>query len=262
MIRTFRHVRMADRARIYATQCARRRPPSTHPGPTGRQAQPGQQQGLRSAVALLGPTSPVSTRPLRTSPVPDEGIDALAERAASEATRNVSDAGLEEYPEMVYSMVAVGAAAYALDGFYGSIKPLVNPPRSRGKRSRQILEALKLGFRIGSHAPRWQGELDWLFETRDSSVHHAEDFRPVVVSRTTEKTILAGGPECFSFSAESAGRAALLTFEIVRSCLERPKAATKAWAMERKGSFDVIAARAATGRPIRLIGGNQRSKRA
>ena len=59
-----------------------------------------------------------------------------------------------ELGEHRHAMVAVAASAHSIDGFYGSIKPMLDIPPRRGRppRSRVILEALKLGFAIGRHS--------------------------------------------------------------------------------------------------------------
>jgi hypothetical protein len=136
----------------------------------------------------------------------------------------------EEFP----SLIAVAAAAFAVDALYGAIKPLVNPPRSDAARCRQIVECLKLGFRVGPQGSEWLSEMDWLFETRDNAVHHAEEHRPLVVVRVTEHTVVAGGSESFAFSAESARRAADLCSEIIKTCIENPKPATSEWANQAR----------------------------
>lgn len=135
--------------------------------------------------------------------------------------------------ETTAAMVAITAAAHALDGFYGAVKRSVQAPGSkakRPKRHRQILETVKLGFRVGSFALQWLDELDWLFETRDLIVHHAEELRPLVVIRVTEQTVVAGGPEGFAVGADSARRAATLARKVISECLGHPRANTDHWA--------------------------------
>jgi hypothetical protein len=64
---------------------------------------------------------------------------------------------------MKASMVAISAAANAIDGLHGAVKPVINPPGSRAKRHRQIIEALELSFSVGRHQSRWPQDLGWLF---------------------------------------------------------------------------------------------------
>jgi hypothetical protein len=137
--------------------------------------------------------------------------------------------------EHQHAMMAVAAAAHAIDGFYGTIKPLLSLPITTGRpaRARRILEALKVGFAIGRLHQRWSGELDWLFKARDDGVHHAEVLRPMVVGRVTRQTMVISGLEAYNFSAASARRAADLSAEIILGCIDRPKPATRAWAKDR-----------------------------
>jgi hypothetical protein len=184
----------------------------------------------------------------------------LARRHASEAAMaNPSDAFLDAYsaslagiesavPEgetvtgddMRPAMMAVASAAHALDGFYGSVKPFIDPRATgRARRSRRILETLKLGFYVGRESHEWLREIDWLFNTRDNAVHHAEELRPLVVVRQTEETVVYSGSESFNFSAASAQRAADLAESVIGSCLSKPKPATAEWATDRFQHFHV-----------------------
>ena len=140
----------------------------------------------------------------------------------------------EGVAEMKEAMEAISAAAHAIDGFYGVVKPLVNPPKSAAKRHRQILETLKLGFAIGPYQNSWLGDLDWLFTTRDGIVHHAEDQRPLVVARITEATILVSSPEAYRLSAPNAQRAAMIAQTLIETCLAHPKASIAGWAQMRQ----------------------------
>jgi hypothetical protein len=141
-------------------------------------------------------------------------------------------------PEFDASLVAVVAAALAVDGFYGSVKPLVNPPRSNARRVRQIIETLKLGFSVGKEAHAWLSELDWLFDARDIAVHHSEQLRPMTVVRVTDETVLVSANEAWLFSAPNARRAAALCAEMIESCLAKPKRSTREWAKQRRRGVD------------------------
>jgi hypothetical protein len=178
--------------------------------------------------------------------IADEHADRAGAARASDWTIDSHGAALaglpvpESHPdaptgdgELPAAMIAIAASAHAIDGLYGSVKPLINPPPSKAARHRQILETLKLGFNVGAHANRWLPEVDWLFGLRDSIVHHAEIFQPVVVTRTTERTVVVGGVESFDLTAESARRAASLARDVIETCLANPKAVTRGWAHVR-----------------------------
>jgi hypothetical protein len=182
----------------------------------------------------------------------DESIDWSSASIAQLNPPQPRPAVPPDWNEMLASLVAIGAAAYAIDGFYGSVRTLVNPPvpqskrvsrwrralgvllrgeprRSRPKRSRQIVETLKLGFNIGAEWQGWMGEIDKLFDLRDDAVHHEEALRPMVVYRVTDETVALAAPEMYDYSAERADWAVALAVEVVGTCAERPKPATAGW---------------------------------
>lgn len=167
----------------------------------------------------------------------DELIDAISAHAPDRPDESAKRAGQETYA----AMIAVTAAGFALDGFYGSVKPLVNPPPSKAARERQVLECLKLGFKLGQRPTKWLQELDWLFAARRNAVHHSEKFEPTVVVRATAETVVAGGPETFNYSVASAERAHGLASEIIQTCLDNPKAVTREWADQRREALRKIA---------------------
>jgi hypothetical protein len=172
---------------------------------------------------------------------PDELLDNLSARLAGLDVEPLEQGtNVEANAEMKESMEAISAAAHAIDGFYGAVKPLVNPPRSNAKRHRQILETLKLGFAIGQHQNSWLTDLDWLFETRDGIVHHGEEFRPTVVTRVTAETLVASGPEAYRLSAANAQRAAMIAESIISTCLANARESTANWAQTRYQVVDSI----------------------
>lgn len=135
--------------------------------------------------------------------------------------------------ELEASLVAVIAAALAIDGLYGATKPFVNSPSSKARRERQIIETLKLGFAIGRESHRWLPGLTWLFKSRDIAVHHQEDLRPITISRVTDEPIVCSAMETELFWPFNARRAANLCNDIIAACLRKPKPATRTWAAKR-----------------------------
>jgi hypothetical protein len=103
--------------------------------------------------------------------MPDEVLDDLSVRLlgvrSGRAPEHPEFGGAKEF---LAAITAVVASAPALEGSYGSIEPLANPPSSTAARKRQIIEAFKLGFAIGGHTKRWMTELDWPFDLRDRAV--------------------------------------------------------------------------------------------
>lgn len=165
---------------------------------------------------------------------PDVVIDASSARMYGGEERKIPPDVRIPHPgdEMFASMVAVAASAHAIDGFYGSIKQLVNPPASNAARARQIHEALKLGFNVGKPSQLWLKDLDWLFKARDGIVHHAEKYEPMALLRETEETEIYGSPDLIGLKAETADRAARIAETIISICVRNPKPATKKWAEE------------------------------
>ncbi len=108
----------------------------------------------------------------------DDEVDALAESLGNDAIETPPDKTVASGTELEHTMFAVSASAYALDGLYGTVKPFIRPPKFTAARHRQILETLKLGFNVAQRAGSWLSELEWLFDLRDSIVHHADDYRP------------------------------------------------------------------------------------
>lgn len=82
--------------------------------------------------------------------------------------------------ELQASMVAISASAHAIDALYGTTRDLIDLPpgtverwtENRTPRGGQILETLKCACELRRHAARWGGEFSWLFDLRDSAVHH------------------------------------------------------------------------------------------
>ncbi len=142
------------------------------------------------------------------SVTPEAVVDAFSASLAGMQAEAPNPPQGRDSEEMLAAMVSVAAAAHALDGLYGSVKPVLSLPPSRARRPRRTTEALKAGFRVGKQAPRWQAEVDWLFGTRDAAVHPAEVFRPLVVSRVTAHTVVYSGIEVATYSAAAARRAA------------------------------------------------------
>lgn len=137
---------------------------------------------------------------------------------------------VKQKDEIVPAIVAVTASAIALDGFYGTVEPLVNPPKSNAKRGRKILEALKLGFELGAKSNDWLAELDWLFGLRDRAVHHDAKYQPMEAIRFTEETMVVGSEESKLYTADAAKRAYNFARGAVDFCAQNPKPSTLDWA--------------------------------
>jgi hypothetical protein len=165
--------------------------------------------------------------------LPDERIDQIGQALDTGGTLPDSEEydGSEEYRSTRAAMVAVVAAAVAIDGFYGMVTdvvPTVQTSRARPARHAVIVETLKRGFRLGKIGHRWVGDFEWLFDARDHAVHHKTELRPAVVIRETPNTVVFGAREVATFTPASAQRAADLALEVPMICLANPKPATRA----------------------------------
>lgn len=174
---------------------------------------------------------------------PDQQLDAMSAALAA-AGGDSEGPKVPEFPEadsvksMRHALISVAAAAHAVDGLYGSVKPLISTPAMSAARHRQILETLKLGFHVGRLGQRWAEDLVWLFDTRDGVVHHAEEHRPLVVARVTAETVVYAGPETYQLTSESARRAAGIARALIDHCLAYPKDSTREWVATITGEPD------------------------
>lgn len=128
----------------------------------------------------------------------------------------------EWYP----SVVAIAASAFALDAWYGAVVnrlPVRPSNRGRPKRSRRVLETLKLGFRLGRKGEEWLPELDWLFaEQRDGLVH--PPWRADVPVPIDGIDGLYHSPIHNDQSPAGAVRAVDLMIDVLDTCIENPRA--------------------------------------
>jgi hypothetical protein len=141
--------------------------------------------------------------------------------------------------ELKASMIAVSAAAHAIDAFYGTVAyefDVADELRAawvKNKTSRRdrILETLKLGFDVGGKAKEWAGDFDWLFDLRDGAVHHESEFKPVGDHPGGRLMV---PQENIQYCWESAFRARDIAWTVIATCLRTAKAEhenLRAWAM-------------------------------
>lgn len=160
----------------------------------------------------------------------------IARRQAVEAERLASELGQPDRSgQIMASLVAVTAAAHAIDSLYGAVSKLIPRTRTTAARHRQILEALKLGFSLGRRQHEWAPELAWLFALRDKAVHHAEGAEAAPFEFDAAGAIVARSAESQAYTPGNARRAADLALSIAVYCLQHPKANTREWAESRRG---------------------------
>jgi hypothetical protein len=125
----------------------------------------------------------------------------------------------------------MSAAAHAIDGFFGAVAPMIEVDdktraawdANRVRRPMRILETFKRGFDIGPQAPRWAGELAWLYDRRDAAVH------PRVVREATapHPSGLSVATTNHLYGAPEAARSVKLAGDVLSTCLSRPRAANQ-----------------------------------
>jgi hypothetical protein len=125
--------------------------------------------------------------------------------------------------EFEASVVAVAAAAHALDALYGST---VVPQAARAqrvdkgtRRHGKIREALKQVFDTGAVNSRWVIEFEWLFDLRDAAAHAEESPRPPVSHPLGTST----AAEHVVYSTENATKAVELVLSVLRWCVDHPR---------------------------------------
>ena len=78
-------------------------------------------------------------------------------------------------------LVAITAAAFALDAFYGVAEQHVPDPATRSPRGAVVAERLKRGVAGGPKAYTWPQRIKALFKTRREAVHFGEAAAPPIM---------------------------------------------------------------------------------
>ena len=124
-------------------------------------------------------------------------------------------------------LVAITAAAFALDAFYGVAEQLVPDPGTESPRGAVVAERLKQGVAGGPKAYTWPLRIKALFKTRREAVHFGEAAAPPVMHDALNSHV---SPEVFSWRLEAAQDAVDLVLEVFETWVENPSKLTKDWA--------------------------------
>jgi hypothetical protein len=125
--------------------------------------------------------------------------------------------------ELLAAMVAISAAAHALDALYGQLVTAqikANGPRGDVGRAAHIRECLKRRFNTGKKDREWVEAFGWLFSLRDAAVHAEEKHLPAVQHPAG---VGYSGPLNADYCAEGAGRAVQLLMDVLETCVRNPK---------------------------------------
>jgi hypothetical protein len=150
-----------------------------------------------------------------------------------------SDAGLD----------GICAAAFALEALSRELVPLGGIPKATVEKWRQqedrpnaenvALEVLSQTFDTRGLYSSWRGELEWLFEMRDSSVHYEGLFEPPKLHPLG----INAAPAQENYSAENVTRAINLLLGILERCRDKPKPPAKQWSEDMRGAVNELIGR-------------------
>jgi hypothetical protein len=138
--------------------------------------------------------------------------------------------------ELRASMVAISAAAHALDALYGQlVTPAIKEagPGDDKRRETHIRECLKRRFDTGKRdQEEWVSRFKRLFALRDAAVHAKVELLPAVPHPSG---VSNAGQVNKDYSAEEAAEAVDLMLDVLSTCVQNPKrsdAEAKKWAVD------------------------------
>jgi hypothetical protein len=137
--------------------------------------------------------------------------------------RHGQEIGPEFAAEFLAGLVAVSAAAHALDALYGQLVTddiKTAGPKGDAGREAHIRECLKRRFRTGKRDAHWVDEFGWLFRLRDAAVHAREQ---LLASVPHPSGVTNSGQMSADYSAEAAIRAVDLLVDVLTTCVANPK---------------------------------------
>jgi hypothetical protein len=140
------------------------------------------------------------------------------------------------------SLVAVTAAAFAIEGIYGDVKYLIPAQSKTGKRRKDLVNRLGVAFGI-SDDDRTQllSDLAWLFGLRDDAAHPYTESKPPVPHPSGANT----GYENSLYNAVQCGRAIDVMMRVLGIAADPPKTHSRRierWGEERKPYHDNVIA--------------------
>jgi hypothetical protein len=161
---------------------------------------------------------------------------AIAARARAVAAPDGSSEMAQAFDdELRAAMVAIAAAAFAIDALYEKIDAMleqeVRPRFGDGvRRSGRIVETFKVALDLGRRAHAWQTEIPRLFDLRDDEVHFEASLNDSEPHPTGKSNV---SRENLIYSAEEATRAVDLALEVLTVAYSSPRKANVglvAWA--------------------------------
>jgi hypothetical protein len=148
---------------------------------------------------------------------------ALEARArAEQAEAGSQEMGEAFGEELKASLVAVTAAAFAIDAWYIAVKPMIPPQQvaEDAGRAARVIETLKAGFSLGPAAARWGSQIKALYRLRDGVVHHTSTFSETQPHPTGLSNV---AKENAVYTAERAAWTVDLAVDVMTRCLTAPR---------------------------------------
>ncbi len=161
--------------------------------------------------------------------------EAMAHAARREMRQPSADQSRLLGQEADAGLDGICAAAFALEALSRELSELGAIPEAtlkawrdaedRPKAKNVILEVLAQTIDARGLYASWRGELEWLFDLRDNSVHYEGAFAPP----EPHPLGMSVAPSQVAYSAENATRAADLLLGILERCRDKPKAKARPW---------------------------------
>lgn len=140
-----------------------------------------------------------------------------------------SDLAVALLGELKRAVVAVTAAAFAIDAWYIAVSPFISLPpdlvsawsRSKPRHAGRMLETLKHGFALGPAGARWGKAMRQAFKLRDAAVHHTSRLQTPGPHPSGRSHVAS---ENRTYTAEQATASADFAIEVVSTCIASPRA--------------------------------------
>jgi hypothetical protein len=175
--------------------------------------------------------------------------EAMAHAARQEIQQPGADQSRLLEREADAGLDGICAAAFALEAFSRELSELGAIPQEtvaawrdaedRPKAKNVALEVLAQTIDTRGLYTSWRGELEWLFDLRDSSVHYEGAFAPP----EPHPLGMNVAPSQVAYSAENVTRAVDLLLGILERCRDRPKPPARKWSQDMRGAVNELIGR-------------------
>jgi hypothetical protein len=155
-------------------------------------------------------------------------IAALEARDRAEAAPEGSpELGAAFDAELRAGMVALAAAAFAIDALYTKLSDMLDPDdRVRARdRAGYVVETLKTALDIGKLGQAWQTSIPALFDERDALVHLRGDLHRAGLHPTGKAYV---SHETVRYTVESTSNAIDLALEVLTTAYRSPRSNRRA----------------------------------